>query len=101
LNALRQLPLHALKIDRSLIGGMLLDRGTSDTVDLILLLAHKLKLKVIAEGIESARQLEHLKHLGCELGQGSFFSPPEEAKAAERLLRRQVAAVRAKVAGAQ
>jgi EAL domain-containing protein (putative c-di-GMP-specific phosphodiesterase class I) len=101
LNALRQLPLQALKIDRSLIGGMLLDRGTCDTVDLIILLAHKLKLRVIAEGIESAKQLEHLKQLGCELGQGFFFSPPDDANAAEQLLRRQVAAVYAKVAGAQ
>jgi diguanylate cyclase (GGDEF)-like protein/PAS domain S-box-containing protein len=101
LNALRQLPLQALKIDGSLIGGMLLDLGTCDTVDLIILLAHKLKLRVIAEGIESAKQLEHLRQLGCELGQGFFFSPPVEAEAAEQLLRRQVAAVHAKVAGAQ
>jgi diguanylate cyclase (GGDEF)-like protein/PAS domain S-box-containing protein len=101
LNALRQLPLDALKIDGSLIGGMLLDRGACDTVDLILLLANKLKLKVIAEGIESPKQLDRLRQLGCELGQGFFFSPPEEAKAAERLLRQRVAAVHAKVAGAQ
>jgi diguanylate cyclase (GGDEF)-like protein/PAS domain S-box-containing protein len=100
-NTLRQLPIHALKIDRSLIGGMLLDRGTSDTVDLIILLAHKLKLKVIAEGIESVGQLDHLHQLGCTLGQGFFFSPPDEAKAAERLLRQPIAATHAKVAGAQ
>jgi EAL domain-containing protein (putative c-di-GMP-specific phosphodiesterase class I) len=100
LNTLRQLPLQALKIDRSLIGGMLLDRGTCDTVDLIILLAHKLKLKVIAEGIESVGQLDHLHQLGCTLGQGFFFSPPDEAKAAERLLRQPVAATHAKVAGA-
>jgi diguanylate cyclase (GGDEF)-like protein/PAS domain S-box-containing protein len=102
LNALRQLPLQALKIDASLIGGMLLDLGTCDTVDLILLLAHKLKLKVIAEGIESAKQLEHLRQMGCELGQGFLFSPPVEADAAEQLFLQQVAFVRrAKVAGAQ
>ena len=101
LNGLRQLPVEALKIDRSLIGGILLDRGTCETVDLILLLAHKLKLTVIAEGIESAKQLDRLHQLGCELGQGYFFSPPVEAKAAELLLRQRSAALHAKVAGAQ
>jgi len=39
-------------------------------VELIILLAHKLKLKVIAEGIESAKQWERLRELGCDLGQG-------------------------------
>jgi len=97
---LRQFPVEALKIDRSLIGGMLADRGTGDTVELIILLAHRLKLKVIAEGIESARQLDHLHQLGCELGQGYFFSQPVEAKAAEQLLRQRSPAAQAKVAGA-
>jgi EAL domain-containing protein (putative c-di-GMP-specific phosphodiesterase class I) len=61
-----------------------------------------LKLKVIAEGIESAKQLEHLRQMGCELGQGFLFSPPVEADAAEQLFLQQVAFVRrAKVAGAQ
>jgi PAS domain S-box-containing protein len=98
---LRQFPVEALKIDRSLVGGMLVDRGTCDTVELIILLAHKLKLKVIAEGIESAKQFEHLHQLGCELGQGYFFSQPVEAKAAERLLRQRSPVLHAKVAGAQ
>ena len=69
-------------------------------MDLILLLAHKLKLKVIAEGIESAKQLDHLHQSGCELGQGYFFSPPVEAKAAEDLLRQRTLVLHAKVAGA-
>ena len=101
LSGLRQFTVEALKIDRSLIGGMLVDRGTCDTVELIILLAHKLKLKVIAEAIESARQLDHLRQLGCELGQGYFFSPPVEAKAAERLLRQRSPVLHAKVVGAQ
>jgi EAL domain-containing protein (putative c-di-GMP-specific phosphodiesterase class I) len=97
---LRQFPIEALKIDRSLVNGMLVDRSTCDTVELIILLAHQLKLKVIAEGIESAKQLEHLHQLNCELGQGYFFSQPVEAKAAERLLRQRTPALHAKVAGA-
>ncbi len=101
LSGLRQFPVEALKIDPSLVNGMLADRETCETVELIILLAHKLKLKVIAEGIESSKQFDHLRALGCELGQGHFFSPPVEAKAAEELLRQPMPVLRAKVAGAQ
>ena len=101
LSGLRQFPVEGLKIDRSLISGMLADRGTCDTVELIILLAHKLKLKVIAEGIESTKQLDHLRQFGCDLGQGYFFSPPVEAGATERLLRQRGPVSHAKVAGAQ
>lgn len=101
LSVLRQLPLDALKIDRSLISGMLTDRATCDTVELIIVLAHKLKLKVIAEGIEASRQLDHLHKMGCDLGQGYLFSQPVEAKAAEELLRQPNPLPHAKVAGAQ
>jgi diguanylate cyclase (GGDEF)-like protein/PAS domain S-box-containing protein len=101
LSGLRKFPVEALKVDRSLVGGMLLDRGTCETVELIILLAHKLKLMVIAEGIESAKQLDHLHDLGCELGQGYLFSQPVDGKAAEELLRQRTPAPHAKVAGAQ
>ncbi len=101
LSGLRQLPLDALKIDRSLIGGMLTDRATCETVELIIVLAHKLKLQVIAEGIETTRQLDHLQALGCDLGQGYLFSPPVEAKAAEELLRQRSPIFHARVAGTQ
>jgi diguanylate cyclase (GGDEF)-like protein len=100
LSGLRQFPIDALKIDRSLIGAMLTDRATCDTVELIVVLAHQLKLKVIAEGIETARQLDHLHALGCDLGQGYLFSQPVEAKAAEELLRHRSPLPHAKVAGA-
>jgi len=86
LSRLRQFPIEALKIDRSLVGEMLADRGAYDTVDLLLLLARKLKLKVIAEGIETAKQLESLRELGCDLGQGYLFSQPVAAEAAGQLL---------------
>ncbi len=100
LSGLQQLPVDALKIDRSLIDGMLTDCGTRDTVELIVLLAHKLKLKVIAEGIETAKHWEHLRELGCEQGQGYFFSPPLEPEAAGALLRQLNPFLHAKSAGA-
>lgn len=99
LSGLRQFSLDALKIDRSLIGGMLTDRATRDTVELIILLGHKLKLKVIAEGIENTRQLDHLHAAGCDLGQGYLFSQPVDAKAVEQLLRNPIP--HAKAAGAR
>jgi EAL domain-containing protein (putative c-di-GMP-specific phosphodiesterase class I) len=83
---LRELPVEAVKIDRSLIGRMLLDRGAADVVELILMIGRKLKLTVIAEGVESAKQVEHLRALGCDLAQGYYFSAPLEAKEAQRML---------------
>ena len=46
-------------------------------------------LRAIAEGIESAKQLERLLELGCEYGQGYYFSQPLEAKAALQFMRQQ------------
>ncbi len=100
LNSLRQFAVEALKIDHSLVSEMLTDRTARDMVELIVLLSQKLKFKVIAEGIESVKQLEQLRELGCELGQGYLFSSPVDAKAAEELLR-QRNVPRSKVAGAQ
>ena len=98
---LTQFPVDALKIDRSLIREMQTDRSASDIVELIILLAHKMNLKVIAEGIETARQLERLIELGCEFGQGYFFSQPMEAKAALIFMRQQLVSARKSGAGAE
>jgi diguanylate cyclase (GGDEF)-like protein/PAS domain S-box-containing protein len=100
LNGLRQFPMQALKIDQSLIQGMLTDRGTCDTIELIVLLAHKLRLKVIAEGIETGKHWERLREMGCDLGQGYFFSQPVEPEAAGKLLRAPGWLAQATVAGA-
>ena len=97
---LTQFPVDALKIDRSLIREMQSDRSTADIVELIITLAHKMNLKVIAEGIETTRRLERLLELGCEYGQGYFFSQPLEAKAALIFMRQQIASVRKSSAGA-
>jgi EAL domain-containing protein (putative c-di-GMP-specific phosphodiesterase class I) len=86
LSGVRQFPVEGLKIDKTLVNEMLADRGAYDTVELIILLAHKLKLKIIAEGIETAKHLERLRDLGCDLGQGYLFSPPLEPEAASKLL---------------
>jgi len=98
LRGLWHFPIDALKIDRSLVLEMQTDRGTSDIVEMIITLAHKMNLKVIAEGVETVRQLDRLRELGCEYGQGYYFSQPLEAKAAQQFLRQQVAST--KISGA-
>lgn len=98
---LTQFPVDALKIDRSLIRDMQTDKTASDVVELIMTMAHKMKYRVIAEGIEMPRQLERLIDLGCEYGQGYYFSQPMEAKAALTYMRTQVAGTRASGAGAK
>ena len=77
LASLRQLPLAALKIDRSFVAG--LDREpTDDTVATAVIgLAHNLGLTVVAEGVETRRQLARLDALGCDLAQGHLFAAPE------------------------
>jgi len=92
LMALTDFPVDAFKIDRSLIGEMMTDRRVLDIVELIVTIAHKMKFQTIAEGIETTKQLEQLRDLRCELGQGYLFSQPLEANAAEQILRDQILA---------
>jgi diguanylate cyclase (GGDEF)-like protein/PAS domain S-box-containing protein len=101
LRGLREFRVDAVKIDRSLVREMLTDRVVGDTVELIITLAHKMKLKAIAEGIETARQVERLLEVGCEFGQGHYFSEAMEAKAAQEFMRQQIAAPKTSGAGAR
>lgn len=94
LRGLWQFPVDALKIDRSLVREMQADRSASDLIEMIVTLAHKMNLRVIAEGIETMHQFERLRELGCECGQGYYFSQPMEPKAALQFLRRQSAPAR-------
>lgn len=83
---LRRCPLDELKIDRSLITSMAADNANCDIVQLIVEMGKNLKLRVVAEGVENTGQLELLKKLNCEFGQGYFFSQPANAKQAEQSL---------------
>jgi diguanylate cyclase (GGDEF)-like protein/PAS domain S-box-containing protein len=98
LRGLWQFPVDALKIDRSLVRNMQTDRSACDIVETIITLAHKMNLKVIAEGIETPRQAERLQELGCEYGQGYYFSQPLDGSAAQQFLRLQVAPPRTSAA---
>ena len=99
LRGLRQFPVDALKIDRSLVREMQSDRAACDIVELIAALAQKMNLRTIAEGIENARQVERLLEVGCEYGQGYYFSQAMEPKAAQQFMRQQVASARTRGAG--
>jgi EAL domain-containing protein (putative c-di-GMP-specific phosphodiesterase class I) len=66
----------ALKIDRGFTATMIHESGSDAIVRSTIALAHNLGLGVIAEGIEDAAQLNRLRELGCELGQGYLFSGP-------------------------
>jgi diguanylate cyclase (GGDEF)-like protein/PAS domain S-box-containing protein len=87
LSALHQFPVDSLKIDRSFVASLTDDDGDSDViVRSTTALAHSLGLHVIAEGIEHPVQLQRLRALGCEYGQGFLFSEPLSARATEALL---------------
>ncbi|MBU3697097.1 MAG: GGDEF domain-containing protein [Rhodocyclaceae bacterium] len=79
---LRRLPISVLKIDRSFINDLgNSERSGSDAlVQAIIAMAHSLSLKVVAEGIETTGQHEHLGRLGCDVGQGYLFSRPLPAE---------------------
>ena len=86
LSYLHALPFDTLKIDKSFIAGMGLERSKLEIVRAILLLAHNLKMDVVAEGVETVEQLAQLRALDCEYAQGYLFAPPLDAEAAETLL---------------
>lgn len=90
LSYLHRFPIDILKADRSFVSTMDLgddDNSRLEITQTIVLLAHKLGIKVVAEGVESNRQLTYLKGMGCEYGQGYYFSKPLNRDAAEALLR--------------
>jgi diguanylate cyclase (GGDEF)-like protein/PAS domain S-box-containing protein len=87
LTALHRFPVDALKIDRSFVAAIdTLEQSGDVIVRSTVALAHSLGLPVIAEGIESAEQLRHLRSLGCEFGQGYLFSPALDAEGTRALL---------------
>ena len=83
---LQRFPVDSLKIDRTFVSGMDRDRETREIVRIIVMLAHNLGLKVVAEGIERREQMEMLKELGCEVGQGYLFSKPGSPAVIEELM---------------
>ena len=76
LSYLRRLPLDKLKIDRTFIRELATSRDDAAIVKAIVSLAHNLRIKVIAEGVETPDQLVYLRELGCDQYQGYHYSAP-------------------------
>ncbi len=76
LSRLRNLPVDALKIDRSFVGGLGLNPKDTAIIGSVIGLAKALGLAVAAEGIETDDQATRLRALGCDLGQGYHFAKP-------------------------
>ena len=79
LSYLHRFPLDCLKIDHSFVSRMMED---DEIVRMIITLGRNLGLNVIAEGVETVRQVEKLRQLGCESAQGYIFSIPVKASEA-------------------
>ena len=82
LTYLKRFPVDVLKIDRSFVAGLCADREDRAIVASVIDLAHAFGLTTTAEGVETAEQLAQLRSLGCEQGQGYFWSRPLPAEAA-------------------
>lgn len=76
LTYLQKLPIHYVKLDRSFLSNLTQDEGQRNLSRTIILLAHNLGIKVIAEGVETAEQLQILKDLDCDVIQGYHLEKP-------------------------
>lgn len=85
LSYLRRLPIHKLKIDQSFVKDLHNSEDSKDIIRCIIGMAKGLRLDVIAEGIEDDEQLQFLNQLGCDEGQGYYFSKPVSASEFEKI----------------
>ncbi len=86
LSYLKRFPVDTLKVDKSFVDGLGKDSESTAIVQAVISLAKSLGMRVTAEGIETREQLEHLRTLDCDHGQGYFLARPLPAEAAEELL---------------
>jgi diguanylate cyclase (GGDEF)-like protein/PAS domain S-box-containing protein len=86
LSHLRRFPIDTLKIDRSFVTQMADDEENAEIVRTIIGLAQNLGMDVVAEGVETPAQVLTLKALGCEYGQGYYFSKPLDYQRAEQFI---------------
>lgn len=86
LSYLRRYPFDVLKIDRSFISDITVDQADRELINAAIAMAHGLNLKVVAEGVETEAQLNHLKEQNCDYAQGYFFSQPVSPEALTMML---------------
>ena len=81
LSYLKRLPADTLKVDKSFVAGLGKDVQDTAIVRTVIDLAHTFGMEVVAEGVESKKQAQQLKKLGCDMAQGYYFAkpmPPQE-----------------------
>ncbi len=76
LSQLHRVPFTELKIDRSFVSNISEDDEARAIVKTCIILGHELKMKIVAEGVETAEQLEVLQQMNCDIAQGYYFSRP-------------------------
>lgn len=91
LSYLHRLPISTIKIDRTFVSCLQDRQDDSEIVRTIVTLARSLRLKVVAEGIETEAQVARLRTLGCDYGQGYLYSEPVAPETATELLARPLA----------
>jgi predicted signal transduction protein with EAL and GGDEF domain len=94
LSYLQKFRIDYLKIDQSFVRNLAPGSTELALSEAIIVMAHKLGMKVVAEGIETAGQRDLLVEAGCDFGQGYLYSPPVTAEEFEKLLGRGFAAAR-------
>ncbi|MHB1248734.1 MAG: EAL domain-containing protein, partial [Polaromonas sp.] len=87
LSYLKRLPIDTIKIDKSFVGDITTDPDDAAIVAAIIAMAHSLRLKVVAEGVETQEQFDFLLERGCDAMQGYFYSKPLPAEEILPLLR--------------
>ena len=88
LSYLRRFPIDTLKIDRSFVRGLGADADDASIVSAVIAMGKSLKMRVVAEGVETREQLAFLREQGCPEGQGYYFSYPVVAAEFTQMLAR-------------
>jgi EAL domain-containing protein (putative c-di-GMP-specific phosphodiesterase class I) len=86
LSYLNRFPIDTLKIDQSFMRYVTTDSDDAAIITAIVAMAHKLDIKVIAEGVESQEHVNFIRSIGCDIAQGYFFSLPLPAEEMTKLL---------------
>ena len=86
LNYLRQHPIHTVKIDRSFLAKVPQDSTAATMIETVIVMAHSLQKRVVAEGIETIEQLDFLRERHCDSAQGYYLARPLPAPAMTELL---------------
>ncbi|MBD1571662.1 EAL domain-containing protein [Vibrio sp. S17_S38] len=90
LSYLQKFPFDRLKIDREFLIDMRYSEEKRELVNAIIAMAKALNLEIVAEGIEDNWHVSYLKDMGCEFGQGYYYSRPVPAKEFERILKQGI-----------